>query len=441
MNLELSEELKTLEKITARLFDGVEYHGDVQTVYVENGKIARIGPRDGALTFGEHIMLLPGGVSTHNHGRDVYNIFPRENGDQTHKEDAFTLSLALAAGGATFGMGMPNLANDIVTFDQYQEQLVWTNNKLRHRKKPIMTLGQYLLIKEGTEPIKQEGLMYKMLYNTFGPTNLSSDAVHDEVLQPYTLKWVTEHCETIKDILDDPDLPHHLKRQTKAAHNAVRQFLRAADMIGFHPHVAHISTAQEVEMIQIYNQTHEGFNAATCEVTPQSIWLSYDDFAQMTGLDIRWSQQNPPIRSYLQRMQMQRTLPMIDIFATDHAPHTTEEKLGGMSGMPQADTAGVAYLETVSRGLLNLAQFVEKWATNPGKIVERQLGHKVGQLQKKYDASFTIAALNKPSKIVDEDVLTKCGWTPYKNMPWTNTVHGSIISGNLYTRNTLLKMR
>ena len=118
-----------LTHLTGRLFDGIIHQGQSATVNFAGGLIDGFSIAENSFAIPREIMVLPGGIDLHGgHGRDCYDILPGTKGDETHKEDSFTLALALAQGGATRGMCMPNLGRDVITEDQYNKQLAWINN-------------------------------------------------------------------------------------------------------------------------------------------------------------------------------------------------------------------------------------------------------------------------------------------------------------------------
>ena len=208
--------------------------------------------------------------------------------------------------------------------------------------------------------------------------------------------------------------------------DAVRIFLRCAKDNEFHGHIAHISSAEEVDIV---NEFRRMGASVSCEVTPQSLTLDYETFEQMTGRPIKWSQQNPPLRSAAERDKLVRKIGDIEILATDHAPHTRDEKEEGISGMPQDDTAGQVYLEFVTNRVISLVEYIQKRSIIPGRILEKQLGLRMGKFDRNYDANFALISLGKPSQVRDEDVMSKCGWTPYHNMRFNNTIEGVVING------------
>ena len=429
-----------LTHLTGKLFDGIIHQGQSATVNFAGGLIDGFSIAETSFAIPREIMVLPGGIDLHGgHGRDCYDILPGTKGDETHKEDSFTLALALAQGGATRGMCMPNLGRDVITEDQYNKQLAWINNPVDgFRPGPIMPLEQYVLIKGGTVPFDAPA-MYKLMWNTFGRANLESDEQVREVLSNYMGRWVTAHCETISDIVNDFSKPHHEQRPKKGCINATRMFLDCAKEFRFHPHVAHIGTPEEVDMIQWYREYHDV--NGTCEITPQVLALNWNNFVKQTGLPIEWAQQNPALPSAADMIHMRGKVRqgLIYMFATDHAPHTKEEKLAKMSGMPQASTAAQVYLDLVDRRTISLADFVRMRSTNPGTVLDRNLGIKAGRIKRGYEGSFTLISKQK-NRITDADVLSKCGWTPYRDWSHQYQVEGVVVKGTLYTQAALRKL-
>lgn len=433
-----------LRHFTTWLFDGERYTRPTKaTVHIEDGRIADIREQSeqSDLEMPDETITLLGGVSMHEHGRDAFGVFPGMPGDQSYKEDSYTLSLALAQGGATFGMCMLNFEQIVENKSEYVVQLDWMNTKLTYREKPIMKLDAYIPIRPGSKPsVGSKNTMFKLFWNTFGGANFPSDEDVRETLRNYADCYVKAHCESIDGIIDVPGYPHHYKRPKEAAINATRLFLACAQDYNFIPEVAHLGTAEELCIIKAFNAFRER-RVARYEITPQSLALDHSTFESATGLKMIWGQQNPPLRSYADRQELIKEIDDDAIYGPDHAPHKDFEKLKGMSGMPQASTAGQIYLEEVTLGHDTLRSFVRKRSLNGAQILEDRLGYKMGKLEKGYDASFTLVTLGRPSRIRDENVLSKCAWTPYKNWTFSNTIEGVIVNGTLYTQAALQKLR
>ncbi len=432
-----------LRIIRAWVFDGNFYQRpEKRTINIEDGKIAKIGVNNetNAVEMPEDVMVIPGGINLHVHGRDAYYILSGMDGDQSYKEDSYTLSLALAQGGATYAMCMLNFNKIIETEEQFKAQINWMNSKLPHRKKPIMDLGAYVSIRPGSKP-QVKDTWFKLFWKTFGGTNFQSDEEVRETLRNYTDCRVKAHLETITDMIDCPALPHHMRRPKEAAINATRMFFECAKISKFIPDCAHIGTAEEIKMIKRYRKVGGVWGQATYEVTPQSLSLDHSTFEKVTDLPARWGQQNPPLRNYAERQELIREVDDTAIYASDHAPHTIQENVDGISGMPQASTDGQVYLEQVSLGHSSLSSFVKRRSVNPGKLLEQDFGLKMGRLKVGYDASFTLATLGKTSQIRHADVLSKCAWTPYDQWKFSNTIEGVIVKGTLYTQETLKRLK
>jgi len=109
--------------------------------------------------------------------------------------------------------------------------------------------------------------------------------------------------------------------------------------------------------------------------------------------------------------------------------------------MPQADTAGQVYLELVTERHMRLFDYIQKGSTWPGQVLEERLEIKKGRIEKGYDADFSLITLDKSSRIKGEDIMSKCGWTPYEKMFFSNTVEGVIIGGVAYTQEALRGLR
>ena len=440
LNLQKITEPIPLNNLQGRFFDGRIFSSPLERkLSIKRGQIEGFKDPESKsdLIVPSKTLIIPGGIDLHVHGREVYDILPDKEGDQTYKEDSYTLSLALAHGGATTAMCMPNLANNVCSEDEYKKQLAWINNEQPHRKKPISELLMYTLIKPGSEPQVPQA-MYKLMWNTFGPTNFNSDEEVRETLKKYEDCWVTAHCETISGMVQGEGLAHHEQRPKQAAIDAVRLFLDCAKKYRFHPHIAHISSAEEVELVK---EARRRGVPATCEITPQATMLAHDTFTAKTGFPTIMCQQNPPLRSEAERQELLSQIKDIDIFATDHAPHTYEEKMRGMSGMPQADSAGQVYLELVSEDIISLRRYIEMRSEIPGNILHEHQSIRGGKFKPLYDASFTLVTLGKPSNITRGDVLSKCRWTPYNEIEFRNTIEGVVIKGTLYTAATLKKLK
>ena len=225
------------------------------------------------------------------------------------------------------------------------------------------------------------------------------------------------------------DFSMHMKaRPVDAAVNATKRAIRLALKHNRRLHVLHVSTAEEVGMIR----EHKDTGLITAETTPQHLILSGPDIYDRIGA---YGQMNPPIRSSRHRDGLWEGLRdgTIDCIATDHAPHTVEEKSMGYgkapSGMPGVETSLTLKLDQASRGNAELEDIVRWMSSNPASIY-KAIGK--GAIKEGADADITIVDLDIKKTIRNSDTYTKCGWSAFdgaetKGWPVMTIVNGNIV--------------
>lgn len=437
---------RTLHKVTTpKVIDGIEanawVNGNLQPskILFKDGKITSV--KNIPYEVDSNYIVLPGIVDNHIHARESATDTDVNDQGSLAKENAYTASLAALQGGTTSVVAMPNLQFAIDTDENYDTQGNVLNSERDFRPAPLIPIEHYVPIFPRRSN-KLEGLPHKMLWDTFAPTEEFRYKSDKEVIQRLKFfgedDWVTAHCETIADILNEG--LHHEKRQPQAAIHATKMFLKAAGEYGFHAHVAHISTPEEIMLVE--EAKYAGISAS-CEITPQSLFLDYDTFEQKSKYPLSHGQQNPPLRSKKMREEMLELVAdgLVDWFATDHAPHTLSQKEGGMSGMPQLSTSGLIYQHLVANGSLPLDLVVKMQSENPAQFVERFFGRKVGKIAEGYSADLIIVDTNKPGCITDEEVLSNCRWSPYSNIGFSRSIPGVVSRGTLYTQEALQNLR
>jgi dihydroorotase len=166
----------------------------------------------------------------------------------------------------------------------------------------------------------------------------------------------------------------------------------------------------------------------TAEVTPHHV---YYDTAMLTAENRPWMQMNPPLRAPADRLAMLAALREgpADYLATDHAPHTIEEKRRGVSGQPHLDTFGpfVTWL-LVEQGFTP-ERVAAICSANPGTFVNAFRTEKFGRLLPGYVGSLTVLDLKKPTLVRREDLKTKCGWSPFEGVTFPGSVAGVFVRG------------
>lgn len=367
----------------------------------------------GADNYGDDCLIFPAFIDIHTHCREDVS------GAQTHKEDYNTVGRAALSGGVVCVADMPN--NPIVP---YTESSYRQKRWIAEKNCPADVL-LYGAVNQDSGPfdggmkpadlekIRQTDVPYKAY---IGPsTNHSDDlnfASNDKLfaaLKRYAGKSVSFHCEDPEILTRAGGEPTHERRRPPEAEAVcIETTCKFIEEIGFRGKICHVSTEAGIETIKRYKA--KGVDV-TCEVTPHHL---YFDIEMLTDENRKWLQMNPPIRSRHDRLALLQALKdgHFDFLATDHAPHTKEEKLKGMSGVPMLDTYGsfVAWLLKEGVGvdvIFNMA------CKNPGEWVKQFWpDRKMGRLLPGYEASITVLDLSK-SAVEGRPLYTKCGWSPF----------------------------
>lgn len=217
-------------------------------------------------------------------------------------------------------------------------------------------------------------------------------------------------------------------RDVEAAVSSTTRLIRLARKTGKRIHVLHISTAEEMELLR------EAKDVASVEVLPNHLTLAAPDcYDRLKG----FAQQNPPIREMRHQEALWRALNagIVDVVATDHAPHAREEKErpypASPSGTPGVQTFVPVMLTHVNNGKLSLRRFVELTSAGPQRVFG--IADK-GRIAEGYHADFTIVDLKRKETITEEWTQAKCGWTPYDGFEATGWPIATIIRGGFVMR-------
>ena len=221
---------------------------------------------------------------------------------------------------------------------------------------------------------------------------------------------------------------HIVVRDVEAAVSSTRRLLRIARACGKRIHVLHISTAEEMELLR------DAKDVASVEVLPNHLTLAAPDcYERLKG----YAQQNPPVREAHHRDALWRALNagIVDVLATDHAPHTIEEKErpypASPSGMPGVQTFVPVMLTHVNDGKLSLQRFVELTSSGPQRVFG--LADK-GRIAEGYHADFTVVDLKRKETITAEWSKSKCGWTQFDGFEATGWPVATIVRGGFVMR-------
>lgn len=343
--------------------------------YIENLN-CKLPIRSGIDCFTSYkIVKLPGLIDIHVHIREPGNEY---------KEDWTSGTQAALAGGVTMICNMPNTDPPITTRESFD--LICKIAK----EKACCDYGIYVgASSQNTSTVCElanEAFGLKMyLNNTYGPLLLNN-----------TLDWI----EHIKNWPNNRPLCVHAESKTLAA------ILHVANLYKKKIHVCHVSTREEIELIK---QSRLVGMKITCEVSPHHLFMSHEHHCIKDGCtDVK-----PPLASEDDKDALWENLKYIDCFATDHAPHTVDDKVKtGCPGFPGLETALPLLLTAVKQGRLTIDDIVEKYHHNPKKIFD---------LPDQPDTYIEVD-LDKEWTIPENMKYSKCKWTPFANMK----VYGSV---------------
>ena len=396
---------------------------------VRAGKIAAIGTLSGDA--GEVIdctglTVLPGVIDSQVHFREPGPV---------HKEDLHTGSKAAILGGVTAVFEMPNTNPLTVTAEAIEDKLRRAAGGIDHAGM-YCDHAFYVGATHGNPKDLAElellpgisGVKIFMGAST-GDLLVEDDAGVREVLR-HGRRRVAIHSEDEYLLRDGKSLrrvgdwsSHPEARSVEAARRCTERLIALARETGRRIHVLHISTGDEIAMLAAAK------DVATAEILPNHLTLAAPEcYERLKGL----AQQNPPVRDASHQAALWEGLRqgVFDVMATDHAPHTLEEKAKDYpispSGMPGVQTLVPLMLNHVANGKLTLERFVDLVCHGPQRVFG--IAGK-GRLALGYDADFTIVDLKRRETIRNEDQATKSGWTPFDGDEVTGWPIGTIIRG------------
>lgn len=399
-------------------------------------KIARFITLDPAKKYIEidatGLHLLPGVIDDQVHFRD-----PGLN----HKGDIFSESVAAVAGGITSFMDMPNTIPNTLTQVLLEEKYKIASEKSIANYSFFMGISKNNLeeaLKTDTENvcgITDDGLYFNndegilanypdFLEQLFSRSNtlIALHSEDDTIIKNNTLRFKQQYGNEI------PFFYHSQIRDEQACFKATQRVLSIAKKHQTRLHLFHISTLAEADLFD--NNTPIREKRITAEACVHHLWFSDSDYDRL-GANIKW---NPSIKTEQDRKGLMQSLlnNKIDIIATDHAPHTIEEKKGNyfqaLSGGPLVQHALLAILELFHRGEIPLVKVVEKMSHNVAEIYRLK---ERGYIREGYYADLVLVDLNKQQVVSPSSILYKCQWSPFMNQIFNSTVSSTFVNGNL----------
>ncbi|MEN8775470.1 MAG: dihydroorotase [Polaribacter sp.] len=374
--------------------------------------------------------LIPGFIDDQVHFREP---------GLTHKANIATESRAAVAGGITTFIEQPNTVPQATT----QELL---ENKFSIASKDSYTNYSFMfggtnnnleeLLK--TDPQKVAGI--KLFLGSSTGNMLVDDVEVLEKIFSSTKMIISVHCEdeaTIrkntaefkKKYGDDIPIKYHpIIRSEEACYISSSKAIELAKKTGARLHIFHISTEKETHLFR--NDIPLEEKQITAEVCVHHLWFNDQDYDEK-GTFIKW---NPAVKTEKDRQGLWKALldDRIDVLATDHAPHTLEEKNNvytkAPSGGPLVQHVVPAILEKVKEGVITIEKAVEKMSHNPAKLFQIK---KRGFIKEGYYADLVLIDPNKPQTVTKENVLYKCGWSPFEGTTFSASITHTFVNGNL----------
>lgn len=409
-------------------------------VYVEDGIITEISDAISAKSTNIQIIdaegqyLLPGVIDDQVHFREP---------GLTHKETIAGGSRAAVAGGITSFMEMPNTVPNTTTIEKLEEKFQiaantsvanysfmfgGTNDNLEEIKKvnPKTTAGLKLFLgsSTGNMLVDDESVLEKIFKST--QLVISAHCEDETTIQ----KNLAQYKEKYGD--DIPIEKHPEIRSAEACYLSSSRAVALAKKTGARLHVFHVSTAKELELFD--NNIPLKDKKITAEVCIHHLWFNDQDYATK-GTFIKW---NPAIKTEADRQALFKGLleDKLDVIATDHAPHTKEEKMNvytkAPSGGPLAQHALPAMLEFYHRGLISLEKIVEKMCHNPAILFQIE---KRGFIKEGYKADLVLVDLHAPWTVQSDNILYKCGWSPFEKTTFKSRITHTFVNGGLVYKN------
>jgi dihydroorotase len=412
--------------------EGEEFVG---SLVVKNGKIEDVFKGDisfsdenAAVIDATGLHLLPGMIDDQVHFREP---------GLTHKANIRTESRAAVAGGITSFMEMPNTNPQTTTHAELE-------NKFNIAAKDALANHSFFFGATNEnldEVLAVDGKNVCGIKIFMGSSTGNMLVDNRETLRNIFEKCdllIATHCEDEATVRGNEakykaqfgeDLPikyHPIIRNADACYKSSSMAVELAKELDARLHILHISTAKETELFR--NDIPISEKRITAEACIHHLWFTDEDY-DSKGTHIKW---NPAVKSRVDRDAVLQAVldDRIDIIATDHAPHTLEEKsnkyFSAPSGGPLVQHAMVGVLELVRQGKISITKAVEKMSHSPAVLFEIP---NRGFIKKGFQADFVLVNLNNPWTVTKSNILYKCGWSPFEGQEFAAQIKSTFVNG------------
>ncbi len=360
----------------------------------------------------------------------------------THKGEIRTESKAAIAGGITSYMEMPNTNPQTTTqealqakydlakgksFANYSFYMGSTNDNLKELiktdPKNVCGIKVFMGASTGNMLVDNEETL-KGIFSE-APCLVATHCEDEKTIQANLKKYINDFGNNIK-----PE-HHPLIRSAEACYKSSSKAIELAHKYNTQLHVLHLSTAKELGLFEPGNVADK---KVTGEVCVHHLWFNDTDY-QKLGYKIKW---NPAIKAKTDQEALIEALnnDVLDVVATDHAPHLLSEKLNAYhnsaSGGPLVQHSLIAMLELHKKGKIALPHIVKKMCHSPADLFKVE---KRGYLKEGYWADIVLVDLNKEFEVTENNILYKCKWSPFDNVTFSSAVTHTFLNGKLVFEN------
>ena len=427
--------MQTLIRNALIINEGTRFPGNI---LIRDGRISKVikdnelyTPRNNLITFDAGgKWVLPGVIDDQVHFREPGLV---------NKGDFYSESKAAVAGGVTSVMDMPNTKPQTITQTDLENKFIMASGKsLANYSFYFGATNENIEEVLQTDPSKVCGVKVFMGSST---GNMLVDKPESlEKIFSASPCLVAVHCEDEaiirKNSVDfknkyGANIPvkyHPVIRSEKACYLSSSLAVKLAQKHNTRLHILHLSTSRELSLFDHNIPLKE--KRITAEVCVHHLWFDDSDYERL-GTKIKW---NPAIKTKNDRKKLLEGVlnDKIDVIATDHAPHTMEEKNNSYfmapSGGPLVQHSLVAMLELTRTGILSVEKVVEKMCHAPADLFRIE---KRGYIKEGYWADLVIIDPDKAWKVKKDNILYKCGWSPFEGVTFHNKIMATFVNGNL----------
>lgn len=419
--------------------EGKIFKGDLR---IQLDKISLIAPSISLLqnenvVEGNNKYLIPGLIDDQVHFREP---------GFTHKGDIYSESRAAVAGGITSFIEMPNTNPQTTNMENLEKKLdIASKNSVANYGFMLGGTNSNLDEIKNIDEKKVAGLKL-FLGSSTGNMLINNKDVIKEIFKTSKLV-ISVHCEDESIIRKNlnyyfgiygKNIPfkfHSKIRSSRACFKSSSEAVKLALETGARLHVFHLSTGKETKL---FSKKPLEEKQITSEVCAHHLWFTDADYP-IKGSRIKW---NPAIKTKSDRSALWEALneDKIDVYATDHSPHTFIEKklpyTEAPSGAPLVQHGLLAMLDSVNNGKITLEKFIEKACHNPAKIFKIK---ERGFLKENFYADMVLIDLKGQTEVTTDNILYKCGWSPFEGHTFDSSVIKTWVNGKLlYSRGEIV---